>query len=112
MPNISEELRGVALKLPASVFNLLAAEAHARSLREGRVLGVATVIREAVADAFAPCLSPEDDAALRGDRRKARTAHSLHPVHSIRHRSPPAGSRGNAAFAGGATGCNPSGAEA
>jgi hypothetical protein len=109
MSNTHEELRGVALKLPVSVFNLLAAEAHARSLREGRVLGVATVIREAVADAFALSLSPEDTAALRGDRRKARTAHS---VHSIRHRSPPAGSRGNAALPGGATGCNPIGAEA
>ena len=70
--NTREELRGVALKLPASVFNFLAAEAHARSLREGRVLGVATVIREAVADAFALSLSPEDTAALRGDRRRAR----------------------------------------
>jgi hypothetical protein len=110
MSSTHEELRGVALKLPISVFNHLAAEAHARSLREGRVLGVATVIREAVADAFALSLSPEDDAALRGDRRKARTAHSPNPARVIRHRSPP-GNRGNDDLADGATGCNPIGAE-
>ena len=82
MLDLPEETRGVALRLPTAVFNRLSREAHERSLREGRVFGVATVIREAVANTFS--FSVAEDAALRGDRRKGRTKRLGRSVNTIR----------------------------
>jgi hypothetical protein len=82
--NADGKIRHVSVKISPRVFRALSEEAHKRSLRDGKVHGIATVVRDVVANSLN--LPPEEDKALRDPRGRKH--------HYIRHR------------ATGATGCN------